>query len=92
MIDNYTQNKILSKFILRMDKSYSSFFYFTLEANENICFYSTLPHEKGQRYRDIVVYTTPELRKVFINILQHCKKNQEIEVLLDTEICDTSHP
>jgi hypothetical protein len=84
----YTESKKLIKTVLRMAKNYSSFFYFTMEANENMAFYSTLPFEKGQNFRDIVVYSTPELYKNFQNILTHCQKNAEIEILEESEIDD----
>jgi hypothetical protein len=72
-----------------MAKDYSSFFYFTLESNENIAFYSTLPFEKGQFFRDISVYVTPELNNSFQNILAHCQQKNEIEVLSQTIISDS---
>jgi hypothetical protein len=59
-----------------------------MEANENMAFYSTLPAEKGQNFRDIVVYSTPELHSNFKNILTHCQKKAEIEVLEEIEIQD----
>ena len=78
---NYITDKKLTKTVLRMPKDFTSFFYFTMESNENIGFYSTLPFEKGQAHRDIVVYTTPELHPDFQNILKHCGKRQELEIL-----------
>lgn len=88
-MSTYLTSKQLTKTVLRMDKNYSSFFYFTLESNENICFYSTLPFEKGQAHRDIVVYVTPELTADFQNILKHCQEKQNIEVLESSIIQDT---
>ena len=87
-MNDYSSSKKLTKTLLRMSKAYSSFFYFTLEANENICFYSTMPFEKGQSFRDIVVYCTPELDLYFHNILQHCMKTQELEILEQSTIDD----
>lgn len=92
-MNNFSKTNQLSKTVLRMSKAYSSFFYFTLEANENICFYSTLPFEKGQSFRDIVVYTTVELKENFICILNHCMNSKlhqnDIEILEHTIINDT---
>lgn len=88
IMEKYINSKILMKTVLRMAKSYSSFFYFTMEANDNISFYSTLPFEKGQNYRDIVVYSTPELFPHFESILKHCQKSQEIEILEQCSVQD----
>lgn len=91
-MDNFIATKKLSKTVLRMSKAYSSFFYFTLESNENICFYSTLPFEKGQSFRDIVVYTTIELLEDFKQIVSHCMKStlhqNEFEILEQTIVDD----
>lgn len=39
--------------VVRLAKEHSAFFYFTLEANEGLGFYSTLPHIEGDLHRDI---------------------------------------
>lgn len=85
---SYTDNRVLIKTTIRMPKEDTSFFYFTMESNENISFYSTLPFEKGQAYRDIVVYTTPELESCFKNILAHLETRLSLEILSETEISD----
>ncbi len=85
---NYISSKQLTKTVLRMKKDYTSFVYFTLESNENIAFYSTLPFEKGQNFRDIVVYTTPELEKELKNIIAHCNKNGQLTILEESLISD----
>lgn len=87
-MNTYTESQKLHKTVLRMAKNYSSFFYFTMEANENIAFYSTMAFEKGQNHRDIVVYTTPELHPYFQKILAHCQKNNEIQILEESEFID----
>jgi hypothetical protein len=85
---NYLEKKEIVEYLLRMDKSYSSFFYFTLEANEGVAFFSTMPFEKGQQFRDILVRTTPELEKELINIISHCSKKAEIEILSNQTLSD----
>lgn len=60
------------RFHLRMPKSESSFVYFVLEANEGLCFYSTLPHTVGDPTRDMVLRgdrTMYEETKRLINFL-----------------------
>lgn len=81
IMKNYIDSQILVKYVLRMHKSYSSFFYFTLESHENIAFYSTLDSSVGQVHRDIVVHCTPELEPEVINLIKYCSKDTEIEVL-----------
>ena len=91
MIDNenYIEDQNLTKTILRMPKVETSFFYFTMEANENMAFYSTLPFEKGQNYRDIVVYTTPELYQNLKKIVSHLlKRGAHFEILEEVLIAD----
>ena len=43
------------RFHLRMPKAQSSFVYFVFEANEGLCFYSTLAHTRGDMTRDMVL-------------------------------------
>lgn len=87
-MNSYKNTSALVQYLLRMPKNYSSFFYFTLEANEGIAFYSTLPFEKSQNYRDIIVRCTPELEAALENIIQHCQKSAEIEILNKELISD----
>lgn len=88
-MNTYIETKTLNKIVLRMDKSYSSFLYFTLESNENISFYSTLAFEKGQKFRDIVIYTTPELYPHLQHVLEYSMKRAEIEVIESCQIIDS---
>ena len=71
-----------------MSKDFTSFLYFTLEANENLCFYSTLPFEKAQAHRDIVVYCTPELKDPFDKVIKHLMKRAKITVLSEQLVLD----
>ena len=71
-----------------MPKNYSAFFYFTMESNEGVGFYSTLPDSLGKLYRDIQVRMSPEMEEHFLNILSHCKKNADIEVLESSTLDD----
>ena len=87
-MNTYINKREIVEYLLRMSKSYSSFFYFTLEANEGIAFFSTMPFEKGQNFRDIAVRTTPELEQDLINIINHCSKSGEIEILSREAVTD----
>lgn len=43
------------RFQLRMPKEQSAFVYFVFEANEGLCYYSTLDHQTGDKTRDMVL-------------------------------------
>lgn len=86
---NYLNSNKLFELILRMPKNDTSFVYFTLEANENKSFYSTLPFDKGQLFRDMVIMTTPEFKDQVLSIIEHCKKNTDLEILSQSFIEDS---
>ena len=52
MPDNNNQT---FKFIIRVPKEESAFTYFQLEANEGLCFYSTLESSLKEGFRDIEI-------------------------------------
>lgn len=53
----------LFHFIIRVHKSDSAFIYFQLEANEGLCFYSTLDHQVGDEHRDIDIKGSIEFER-----------------------------
>ncbi len=57
IIGKTIKNGQLRQTVIRVPKEQSAFVYFTLEANENICFYSTLTHITGDSFRDIDIKT-----------------------------------
>ncbi len=67
--------------ILRVPKQDSAFLYFTLEANEGICFYSTLPYETGVTHRDIEITGSPELYPELQTILTGLKNKISFEII-----------
>ena len=71
----------LNHLVLRLKKCDSAYFYFTLEANENLCFYSTLDDFKGKDYRDIEVFYTNGLREEFTSVLTSLEGQIPIQVL-----------
>lgn len=85
----YSDDQVLKKIILRMPKSASSFFYFALESNENIAFYSTLPFEKHQQYRDIEIISTPELYTHVKGLIAHYQETCQFETILEEQIKDS---
>lgn len=74
-------DQVIEKLILKMTKEDSSFFYFTMEAHEGICFYSTLPHQEGDKDRLIECLVPTELEPEFKATLSSLQKEITIEVL-----------
>lgn len=85
----HDKDQVLKRVILRMPKSASSFFYFALESNENIAFYSTLPFEKHQEFRDIEILSTPELYDHLRELINHYQDTCQFETLCEEEITDS---
>lgn len=82
-------NRQLFHFIIRLNKEDSAFFYFQLEANEGIAFYSTLEYPHHAQYRDIDLKGDVRLRDQITHLLDICSKKFKIEILID-EIIDDS--
>lgn len=78
----------LIKVVIRVSKEDSSYFYFTLEACEGLCFYSTLSDSIGKGYRDIVIHLTSELYPELIGQIDYCKESFPIEILEEAIIED----
>lgn len=83
---NYSSQ--LFRYIVRLNKEDSAFFYFQLEANDGICFYSTLPHEAHAQYRDIEMKGDLLLKTEMSSILDQCSKKFKIDILVDETIPD----
>lgn len=50
-----SENQQVYTTTIRVPKAHSAFIYFTLEANEGVCFYSTLESSLKESFRDIKV-------------------------------------
>lgn len=85
----HNKDQVLNKVVLRMPKCASSFFYFALESNENIAFYSTLPFEKHQQYRDIEIFSSPELYSHLTHLIEHYQETCQIQKLSEEKITDS---
>ncbi len=79
-------NDTLLKMIFRMDKNETSLFYFFLESRDNLCFYSTLPFEKGQQWREVVTYCTPSLIDLFKGTIKHMGKTINFEIMQEETV------
>ena len=66
---------------IEVDKKDSSFIYFTLEANEGVCFYSTLDHEVGSPTRQIEINYTSSLENEFLTVFNFLKETIEIKII-----------
>ena len=81
--------KNLFHLVVNLPKEDSAFLYFLLEANEGLCFYSTLQHETGQSSREIDLKGTLEFKDEILRILDRLKETcPEILITLDETIED----
>jgi hypothetical protein len=78
---NNEKNTQLYQLSIRLSKSDAAFFYFTLESNEGVAFYSTLETPKDQNYRDILVTCHRSQKAALENIITQCQKKFPIEIL-----------
>ncbi|ATH08676.1 hypothetical protein BIY24_12175 [Halobacteriovorax marinus] len=79
-LDNNTQ---VIHLIIRVPKADAAFTYFQLEANEGLCFYSTLEDSLRESYRDITIKAHQSLESEMRSVLDTLSKNVSFEVLLD---------
>ncbi|MBT3983966.1 MAG: hypothetical protein HOE90_21605 [Bacteriovoracaceae bacterium] len=84
----YHNNKLLYQLVLRTPKSDSTFLYFTLEASEGLCFYSTLDFEAGSQTRDIIISTPIEHKQTLTNFLSPLKDSLSIQLIKEQTILD----
>jgi len=68
-------------YTIRVSKEDSAYLYFQLEANDGLCFYSTLQHETGQTYRDIHIQGSSSLISEFKHLLERLSLECNIELL-----------
>lgn len=78
----------LFHYIIRLNKEDSAFFYFQLEANDGVCFYSTIEHPHHAQYRDIDLKGDVLLKGEMEQILNECSKKFKIDILVDETITD----
>ncbi len=78
----------LFHYVLRLNKEDSAFFYFQLEANEGLCFYSTLPYEPHTQYRDLDLKGDILLKKEIELLIENCSKKFHIDILINEIIPD----
>ena len=72
--------------IVRLNKEDSAFLYFQLEANDGLCFYSTLPYEPHTQYRDIDMKGDILLKSEIVELIKTCKTKFKIDLIIDETI------
>jgi hypothetical protein len=78
----------LFHYILRLNKEDSAFFYFQLEANDGLCFYSTIPYEPHTQFRDLDLKGDILLKSEIEKLIHNCSQKFPIEILTDEIIPD----
>lgn len=78
----------LFHYIIRLNKEDSAFFYFQLEANDGLCFYSTLPYEPHTQYRDLDLKGDILLKKEIEHLIEQCSVKFSIDILVNETIPD----
>lgn len=82
------QSSQLFRYVIRLNKEDSAFFYFQLEANDGVCFYSTMEHPHHAQYRDIELRGDIKLKGEMEQILKECSKKFKIDTLVEETILD----
>ncbi len=82
------ENRQLFHYIIRLNKEDSAFFYFQLEANDGLAFYSTLEYPPHAQYRDVELKGDINLRNEVIHLIDRCSQKFRIEILKDEIIND----
>lgn len=78
----------LFRYIIRLNKEDSAFFYFQLEASDGLCFYSTLPYAPHTQYRDIEMRGDILLKNELALLIENCAAKFKIDILVDEIILD----
>ncbi len=79
---NYiTENNQVLHLIVRVPKEEAAFTYFQLEANEGLCFYSTLENSMKESYRDITVTAHIGFKEEVKHIINKLQQMFNLEVL-----------
>lgn len=80
-METYKNDKLLTRLVCRLTKAGSSYFYFTLESNEGLAFYSTLNESIDEDHRDILIHSPIELTQHLDHLINECQKFVEIQVI-----------
>jgi hypothetical protein len=89
MSQTFQQTKQLYYIRLRVPKDDAYFVYFTFEANEGLCFYSTVDESLRGQYRDIDVKCAVEWRETLVSLIELLKTNMRLDILSSEIISDS---
>ncbi len=89
MSPTYQQSKELYYTRLRVPKDEAYFVYFTFEANEGICYYSTVEESLRGAYRDIDVRTPIEGTDVLKELIKRLQAELRLDVLIEEVLKDS---
>lgn len=82
------RNSQLFHFVIRVPKEDAAFTYFQMEANEGLCFYSTLKTSLGEGFRDISIIGSICFRQEFSHFLQSLTREVPLEILQENLLPD----
>lgn len=77
----------LKHFIIRVSKADAAFIYFQFEANEGLCFFSTMKSSLSEPFRDIEIFSPLSLESEIDHLLKYLGENIDMHYVL-TEIID----
>jgi len=88
MSHTYHLSKKLYYLRLRVSKDDAYFVYFTFEANEGLCYYSTVDESLKSAYRDIDVKCPIETRENLKLLIERLQTELRLDVLTEEIILD----
>jgi hypothetical protein len=74
---------------LRLAKDDAYFVYFTFEANEGLCYYSTVDESLKGQYRDLDVKCPIELKDSLKALIERLQREIRLDFLLEEIISDS---
>lgn len=82
------KNFKLVRLLIRVPKEHSAFAYFTLEANEGLCFYSTIESSLSGHFRDLELIGTLEFKDELHHLIDVLRQSFSVEILEEQELVD----
>lgn len=82
--NNYDKDKVIH-LVIRVPKEEAAFTYFTFEANEGLCFYSTLDESLKTGHRDIDIKTHESLKTELFRMIQTLSEKFPIDIIKNSE-------
>lgn len=71
----------LAHIVIKVPKEHSSYTYFTLEAHDGMCFYSTLEHKEGDKFRLLDIKATKDFEEALLHTLNFLSTKFSVEIL-----------